>query len=133
NIAQKYFWIVIVLLNILMGPFWSAFTEAYVKKDISWIKSAMLKLRWVSFFGIGLIIIMVLVSWLAYKVWIGDQVSVPISITIAYTILTIVNTLSMPYMFFMNGTWKLFLQTIISFYVILLFLPLVFFFAKATN
>jgi O-antigen/teichoic acid export membrane protein len=116
-----------------MGPFWSAFTEAYVKKDISWIKSAMLKLRWVSFIGIGLIIIMVLVSGIAYKVWIGDQVSVPLSITIAQAILTIVNTLTMPYMFFMNGTGKIFLQTIISLFGILLFLPLAFFFAKATN
>ncbi len=41
NIAYKYFSIISMGFGIVMLPFWSAFTEAWYKRDIDWIKNVI--------------------------------------------------------------------------------------------
>ncbi len=51
NIAFKYFSIIPMVFITIMLPFWSAFTKAWMEKDIIWIKSTIKKLQ---FFWLGL-------------------------------------------------------------------------------
>ena len=44
NIAYKYFGIITMAFGMIMVPLWSAYTEAWIKKDISWIKNTIKKL-----------------------------------------------------------------------------------------
>lgn len=133
NIAQKYLSTVIIILNIIMAPFWSAFTEAYLRQDFDWIKRAMRNLKRISFAGALLIILMILAADIVYPIWIGKSVSVPFSITVAQGIFFIINSLAMPYVFFINGTGKIFVQTLIAVFGIIMFVPLALLFARYFN
>ena len=69
NIAFKYFGLPIMIFYIITVPFWSAFTEAYAKKDIKWIKSSIkgiIKI-WI-WNGIG-IIFLIIISNYFYSIW----------------------------------------------------------------
>jgi len=44
NIAYKYFSVITMSFSIIMLPLWSAYTEAWVKRDIDWIKNTINKL-----------------------------------------------------------------------------------------
>ncbi len=50
NIAYKYFSVIPMVMGIITTPFWSAYTEAWIKKDINWIKNSIKKLKilWLS-------------------------------------------------------------------------------------
>lgn len=43
NIAYKYFNVLNMFALIILSPFWSAFTDAYVKKDFYWMKNMLRK------------------------------------------------------------------------------------------
>ena len=45
QIALKYFGVVLVLFSIIMAPYWSAITEAYVKNDFKWILKSITTLN----------------------------------------------------------------------------------------
>lgn len=81
NIAYKYIGITLMIFTIIVGPYWSAFTEAYVMNDYQWMKSSIVKLRHISYGIILLIPFMVIISKFVYQFWIGDLVIVPIKVT----------------------------------------------------
>ena len=45
NIAYKYFNVLNMVFVIVLTPFWSAFTDAYVKKDYNWMSGIVKKLE----------------------------------------------------------------------------------------
>ena len=76
NIAYKYFNIIPMVLGIIMIPFWSAFTEAWVKDDIDWVRSTFKKLQLI---WVGLIILaffMFLFADTFYYFWVGEDIEV---------------------------------------------------------
>lgn len=86
NIAYKYLNVVLMTFAIVLSPFWSAFTEAYTKKEIKWMLKTVSHLRKIALLFIFFLVILVCLSGIAYKIWIGDLVEVPLSITIAIAI-----------------------------------------------
>jgi O-antigen/teichoic acid export membrane protein len=44
NISYRYFNLLAVFFGLITTPFWSAFTEAFVKKDTPWIRKSMRRL-----------------------------------------------------------------------------------------
>lgn len=45
NVTYKLYYVVFVGFAIITSPFWSAFTDAYAKKDFEWIKKSVKRLR----------------------------------------------------------------------------------------
>lgn len=45
NIAYKYFNVLNMAANIILTPFWSAFTDAYIKRDYNWMRGTLEKLE----------------------------------------------------------------------------------------
>ncbi len=45
NIVYRLFSVFNIIFGIVMGPLWSAFTVAYLKRDTTWIKSILRKLQ----------------------------------------------------------------------------------------
>src|SRR4029079_10415695 len=77
NIVYKYFSVVTMVLSIVMVPLWSAFTEAWAKKDIEWIKGTIRKLQiWWMVMSFGTVI-MVVCSDLVYRIWVGSEIKIP--------------------------------------------------------
>jgi O-antigen/teichoic acid export membrane protein len=130
NIAFKYFSLVMVFFQIIVTPFWSAFTEAYVKQDYDWIKYAIRKL--VLFWGVSCVglVLMVFLSNTAYRLWVGDQIFVPIQLSISMAIyvgVTIWNTI---FASFLNGVGKVVIQVWLSLIAGILFVPLAVFISR---
>lgn len=113
NIAQKYYSIVFMVANIILTPFWSAFTDAYVKKDLMWMKNVLVKLEKLWIITIPVLILMVLFSDVFFKLWIGDSVVVPKTLSIFVALYVLFQTGSNVYMLLINGTSKVRMQLIV--------------------
>ena len=92
NIAYKYFSIIPMAFSIIMMPFWSAFTKAWIEKDIFWIKNAVKKLLrvWVLFSVLS--IVMLVASNHVYKLWVGKELIVPLGLSAAIAAFVIINS-----------------------------------------
>jgi O-antigen/teichoic acid export membrane protein len=124
NIGYKYFSIVIVFFNILIIPFWSAFTEAFVKKDNLWIKNVVHKLIifWViSCFGV---IVMILLSKWFFRLWLGEQITIPLQLTIGLAVYVCIHNWNNIFSYFVNGVSKIYLQVWFSIFAGVTFIPL---------
>jgi O-antigen/teichoic acid export membrane protein len=110
NIAYKYFTVIPMILGIILSPFWSAYTEAWAKGDIAWIKSSQkkLKLIWISLSVLA--VIMLLFSNLVYKMWVGKEIIIPFSVSAVLAAYFIINTWNGIYCVFLNGVGKIKLQ-----------------------
>jgi O-antigen/teichoic acid export membrane protein len=124
NIAFRYFSIIPMLFSIIISPFWSAFTEAWVKKDIIWINHIMRKLKLV-WLGLSLLTVaMIIGSDIVYRHWIGDEVSVSFSLTITMAVYVIINLWNGIYSQFLNGVGIIKIQLIIAIVSSLVNIPL---------
>lgn len=124
NVAYKYFGIIPMGMSIVMLPFWSAFTEAWVKKDIEWIKATMKKLRllWIILTIVALI--MLLFSNVVYKFWVGKNIFIPLSVSLAMASYVIINAWNGIHSQFINGVGKIKLQLYIALASSLINIPL---------
>jgi len=83
NIAYKYFNLIAIAYTIVLSPLWNAYTDAYVKKNMTWIKSTFR--RAIAMWGLSIlmgVILLCVCTWF-YKIWIGTQINVPLSVSIA--------------------------------------------------
>jgi O-antigen/teichoic acid export membrane protein len=133
NVAYKLFYFVPLIFNVILTPLWSAYTEAYVKDDITWIKNSAKKVVrvWVllSFAVVGMIIF----SDFLYKIWIGDKVHVPFELSIVMGIFVILANWNNIFAYFINGVGKIRLQFYNSIFVAVINIPLSIYFAKDLN
>ena len=104
NIAYKYFNVLNMAANIILTPFWSAFTDAYIKRDYNWMRGTLEKLEKLWLLCIPILVLMVLSSDLLYKFWIGDSVAVSFSLSFCMAIYVLCQTGGNMYMFLINGT-----------------------------
>lgn len=130
SIAYKYFSIIPMVMGIIMSPFWSAYTEAWVKKDIDWIKKSLKNLRliWASLAILS--IIMLVFSNFVYRIWVGKEVIVPFSVSLALSIYVVMLCWTNIYSLFLNGAGKIKLQLYISFLTMLFNIPLAIYLGK---
>lgn len=127
NIALKYFGIATMVFSIIMTPYWSAFTDAFTSNEYEWMKRSVTLLRKLALLIILFVVVMIFVSPIAYKIWIGNVVKIEksVSITVAiYVIILIWNTL---YASLLNGMGKIKLQLYLSIIGILANIPLAIF------
>lgn len=130
HVSYRYFGIITMASGIIMLPFWSAFTEAWTKHDTAWIKNTMKKLRSIWSLLIVVVIIMLVFSDFIFKLWIGDEVRVPIRISIVMAIYVIINTWNAIYSYFLNGVGKIKLQLYAGISAALLNIPFAIFLGK---
>jgi len=133
QITYRYFSILLVVFTVICMPFWNATTDAYERGDIQWIHNATRKLRLMTI-GIFLsMIVMIMVSDLVYTIWIGQDTTIDIRMSIAVAIYIFILIYSMRYSYFINGIGKLRLQLIFSASAAILFIPLAYLAVRFTN
>lgn len=130
NIARTYFGLVVIFYTIILVPFAAATTDAYVRKDIDWIKRSMKKLNLVALLASITIFVMLLVSKFAIHLWVGDKVIVPYSLAIALTIYNIMSVFVSPYANFLGAVGKLNVRVYIAVFKIVTFIPAAIFLIK---
>lgn len=94
------------------------------RNDYDWIKNTMKRL-----IGIWILIslgvcLMVIISPLVYDIWLGNEVTIPFSLSLWCGIYVIINTASGLFSNIINGFGKLHLQLIFSAVQAVIFIPL---------
>jgi len=130
NIAYKYFLIATLIFNIIITPFWSAYTEAYIRNDFIWIKRITNKLIRIWGVIVALVILMVIFSNIFYKIWIGNLVRIPILLTIFMGVFVLISAWNNIFVFFINGIGKIRIQLYCGVIIALINVPMAIFFAK---
>lgn len=130
NIAYKYFYMVPLVFNVMLAPFWSAFTEAYVKQEYDWIKNSVKKLVIVWALLSFAAILMILLSDFVYKIWVGENIKVPFMLSVFTGLFVIIANWNNIFSYFINGVGKVRIQLYYAVFVALLNIPLSVFLAK---
>jgi O-antigen/teichoic acid export membrane protein len=110
NIAFKLFNIVNMGFGIVVTPMWSAFTDAYVRKEFDWIKNTLSKIRKIWFLAFLLSVCILIASPFLYHIWVGDAVEVPFALSAAMCLYVVVAIWQTMHVFFLNGIGKIKLQ-----------------------
>lgn len=124
NIAYRYFWLLPMTFSLFLSPVWSAATDAYAKNDIQWIRKSLNKLRYMLLFVLMIVIVMVLLSDLVYKIWIGTEVEIPFKLSAITGFYVFIILYSLVYSSFLNGMGKIRLQALNICCVAIAFYPI---------
>lgn len=133
NITNQLFNYGLGVFSIITAPFWSAYTEAITKNDYSWIKNSINKLNKIWILFTVVIIIILLFSPLIFKIWIGNSVQIPFSLSLSFAVYVILLSWTSIYAQFLNGTGKIKIQLYISVIQMITNIPLAIFLAKFLN
>lgn len=124
NITYRYFSTVLLIFGIIITPVWSATTDAYHRKDIEWIRSCSKRISKINILFLVGLVFMVLISKWIYSLWIGNEVFIPLSMSVLMACFTYSSIWNWTYSNFLCGLGKL---NIISGYVtiiLILYYPL---------
>ncbi len=130
NISHKYFFFITLVFNVFLSPFWSAFTDAYVKNDFDWIKQVVKRLVQIWALVSFTVVIMIFASDFVYKIWIGENIKIPILLSVAMGIFMIISNWNNIFAFFLNGVGKIRLQFYYSVFAAIINIPLSIYLAK---
>jgi len=128
--ARKFFGIVEMGFSIVLVPFWSAFTDAFVKGEISWVRSSITKLLKLLGGVVVVLIIMLLISPFVFKLWLKDMVEIPWHLSLSMAVYVLVRSWNNVFVYFINGVGKITIQLYMSIFTSIINIPLSIFFAK---
>lgn len=130
NVAYRYFGLISMLFVIITNTYWSAYTEAYVKKDFDWIRKST---RTLIKIWMGIVIVLAIMLVFAdhfYMLWIGEKVQVSFMLSFSSAIFVLVNVWVSIFTYFINGTGKIKLQLYITVTTAIISIPLAIFLAR---
>ena len=130
NICFKYFNVLYMIWGIIVTPLWVACTDAIVRKDVQWIESAQKKYLHLFFFFILIGCLMLASSSVVYHIWIGDVVHIDWFLSFWVMFYNFVLMFGTIYVYFINGSGQLKVQTISSCVSPLFFIALCLFLIK---
>ena len=110
SIAMKYYSAAAMVFTILLTPFWSAYTDAFVRDDRDWIRHSIGQLRKAWLILLIAVLLMTVVSKIVYRVWIGTGVEVPLILSISVALYVLSSAWCNIYVNVTNGTGKIQLQ-----------------------
>ncbi|MXV17402.1 lipopolysaccharide biosynthesis protein [Hufsiella ginkgonis] len=113
NNAFKYFSVITLGFTIIATPYWSAFTDAYARGDLEWIKASMRRMRLVCCLLMLPAGCMYYGADLFYHWWLGNLVEIPGILSLMMAIYTIVQGWMMIHAYLLNGAGKLRIQLLL--------------------
>jgi O-antigen/teichoic acid export membrane protein len=133
SIVYRYFSLFLIGTSIVLTPFWSAFTEAYVKKEFDWIEKSVRKLLYTFISMAFLVAAFVWYSDDVYKIWINDEITIPLSLSIAMGAFVVVYSFANIFVYFVNGIGYIKLQMYVGVTMAILNIPLSYLLADIMN
>lgn len=133
NISYKLFSIVTMGFTIILTPFWSAYTDAYVKNDFAWMRNSLNKTIRIWFVLSIVSIAMFFVSPYLYSLWLHGSVKVPASISLAMAFYTIGFNWITLNCYLLNGIGRIRVQLYIYIFSIFVNIPLAILLARFFN
>ncbi|WP_426292926.1 lipopolysaccharide biosynthesis protein [Dyadobacter endophyticus] len=130
NITFRVFNMISIILAMVMTPLWSAYTEAYLKKDYSWIRDR-LRLLNTLLIPVSFVLILTIIYFdKIVELWMKTKMETPAYLPLLmgiYTLITIWNNI---YAYFLNGISRTKEQLFTSVIAMALNLPLAVFLCK---
>lgn len=120
NVTYKIFSVVEMAIMIILTPIWSAYTDAYTRKDFTWMKHCTTKLEKMGLITFPILILFTIMSPFIFKLWLGDKVEASIYVSAAVAFFTFCKIMGAIYMHQINGTGKVRIQ-LITYSIIALF------------
>ncbi len=134
NIGFKLFSFINMIFAIIVSPYWSAFTEAWVKKDVKWIKNSVRTLFYIWLLIVGASLILLVMSDMIFNFWLGEDKMATIDITLKLRVSLLLYFLLFAFgsvfNMFINGVGKIKVQLISLVIGAVIFIPLSIFFIK---
>lgn len=130
NIAYKVLNVVVLVFTIILGPLWPAFTDAYSKKDYSWMNKTYHRMVQLFFLICMVIFVVVLISPFIFKLWVGNKVSVPFTMTVFIALYTLIHCWDSLQVILINGIGAVKLQTYVTLIGLIFHIPLALFLGK---
>ena len=130
NVLFKLFSIVTVGHGVIVATLWSAYTDAYAKGDIKWIKKTLKKLNILMIPIIIGVSIMVVFSREIINIWIGPNIKFPYLLAVLMGLYVIIAVWNNIYAYFVNGIGKINPQMYSAICGGLINIPLSIYFAK---
>lgn len=124
NVAYKYMSVALMVVNIIIAPLWSAFTDAYVKKDVAWMNNIYKRLIQMFLLSSICIVLMVFISPWVYQWWVGNDVNISIELSALIGIYTIIAVWGSIHGTLINGMGKIRFQLWYAVIIMLAFIPL---------
>jgi O-antigen/teichoic acid export membrane protein len=125
SLVYRYFAIVQIVFGIIMTPLWTMYVDAYQKKDMQWLTDSINNLLKLFYFFIGCIVIMVIVSPIFFKIWIGSSFNPPLNICIVVSSYIVLLTWGSIWVLPLNAAGKIKVQMVVSVLQALLNLPII--------
>jgi O-antigen/teichoic acid export membrane protein len=119
-----------MVFGIVLFPFWSAYTEAYVRNDIAWILKTIGVLKKIWYLVVFGVILMTVFADIFYRYWVGTSIKVPFAVSLTMGVYVLIGTWANIYVNFINGTGKVQLQIVSAVVVSILNIPLAILLAK---
>lgn len=130
NIAFKYFSILPMIMGIILSPFWSAYTEAWLKQDLTWIKKSLKKLKMFWLLLCISALIMLIFSHFIYKAWVGKEIVIPFTLSAVIALYVVIDAWNGIYCAFLNGVGKIKLQLYSGIFDMIIHIPLAIYLGK---
>ena len=130
NVVYKLFSIITIGHGIIVATLWSAYTEAYVKGDIKWIKKTLKKLNVLMIPIIISVFLLIIFSKEIINIWVGSNIKFPFLLSLLMGIYVIISVWNNIYLYFVSGIGKINLQMFLAILGGILNIPLSIFFSK---
>lgn len=129
-VVFKLFSVIMMGHTVLLTPLWSAYTEAYTKGDIKWIKSTLKKLNLLMIPIILAVSVLVLFARDIIDIWIGPEIEFPFLLVVLMGVYVIIAVWNNIYAYFVNGIGRIKHQMYSAILGGLINIPLSVYFAK---
>lgn len=130
DVAFKLFGIFTFIHMLVSAPLWSAYTDAYQRQDFEWLGST-LRGQLIFFAYIALAVLgLVFMAQPIFALWIGDAVTVSMSLVISLAAFVIVSMWNNVFAMFVNGIGKIGVQLATAVIAMTLNIPLSLLFVK---
>lgn len=130
NLAYKLFSTVATFYGVILSPVWSSVTDAFARNDIPWIFRSIRQLCLIWFIEVLVAVILVVLSPWVFKIWVGDEVVIPFSLSVLCAAFFLIYTFGNIFINIVNGIGKLKVQMIFSVFEAVVFVPLAIVLAK---
>lgn len=133
DVVFKLFSVVTFLHVIVTTPLWSAYTDAFHRDDMEWIKR-MLRKQVLLFLVIILAVFFIaIIAKVFIKIWIGNGFEIDIVLIISMSLLVLISTWLNIFSYFLNGVQKIKVSWMTSVVAMLFNIPISILLAKHTS
>ncbi|MDD5059026.1 MAG: oligosaccharide flippase family protein [Sideroxydans sp.] len=130
DVVFKFFGVITMMFGLLTVPLCSSYTDAYHRGDFVWIRKVIGKQLWL--FGIIVLVVLmfIIIAKPVIKIWIGDQLVVPMPIIISMGLFVIISSWNSIFAYFLNGIGKIRFQMFSAILAMIINIPIAFILTK---